>query len=186
MAYLGKAEPGTGVSLQCRCGGAMFLGFHGEVGRYSLPKRMEWDARQWRVEHHGPGHRVDRDDYRAPCRPATGCRQCGQPPTWPKHFYCSDVCKVTFEAEHFWDVARLAAYRRQTVYDRETQGRVGTACARCGLTGRGVLEINHIVPVAGLRYPFGCQNHSSNLEALCHECHVLVTAEQRAAGLLGT
>ena len=30
-----------------------------------------------------------------------------------------------------------------------------------------------------------CSNHQDNLEALCHACHLDVTAEQRRAGLIG-
>lgn len=43
------------------------------------------------------------------------------------------------------------------------------------------LEVNHIVPVVGRREWFGCTNHLSNVETLCHGCHVIVTKEQFAA-----
>lgn len=46
-------------------------------------------------------------------------------------------------------------------------------------------EVNHIHPVNGLRRTWGCEHHLANLEALCHGCHLIVTAEQRAAGLIG-
>lgn len=46
------------------------------------------------------------------------------------------------------------------------------------------LEVNHVEPRRGRGYALGCHNHLANLETLCHPCHVTVTAEQRAAGLL--
>ena len=49
------------------------------------------------------------DAYRAACSPPAGCRQCGDPPVKPKRFYCSDACKRTFDADHFWGTARLVA-----------------------------------------------------------------------------
>lgn len=46
-------------------------------------------------------------------------------------------------------------------------------------------EVNHIDPVNGLRENFSCHHHQENLEVLHHVCHVEVTNEQRAAGLIG-
>jgi len=43
------------------------------------------------------------------------------------------------------------------------------------------LEVNHIEPRNGQGYGWGCHNHLSNLETLCHDCHVLVTREQKRA-----
>jgi 5-methylcytosine-specific restriction endonuclease McrA len=43
------------------------------------------------------------------------------------------------------------------------------------------LEVNHIVPRNGGGYGKGCHHHLSNLETLCHPCHVAVTNEQRKA-----
>lgn len=45
------------------------------------------------------------------------------------------------------------------------------------------LEVNHIEPRCGRGYGWGCHNHLSNLETLCHGCHVLVTREQKRARL---
>lgn len=171
-------QPGTATNIQCRCGAWMRLGYR--------PIRRDWPERDAFIARHtGEGHGLTRDEYRAPCRPPGGCRNCGAPPAWPKRFYCSDTCRVEFEADHFWGTARPRAWYRQGVWDIETHDHVGTVCARCGRTGRGALEVNHIRPVNGMRYDFGCQHHHAGLEALCHECHVEVTAEQRAAGLIG-
>lgn len=40
-------------------------------------------------------------------------------------------------------------------------------------------EVNHIEPRNGKGYLSGCWNHLSNLETLCHGCHVEVTNQQR-------
>lgn len=42
-------------------------------------------------------------------------------------------------------------------------------------------EVNHIEPRNGQGYRKGCHHHQSNLETLCHTCHVRVTTEQRRA-----
>lgn len=152
-----------------------------------------WKLEQSRSEllaaHTGPGHSVAFDEYRAPCRPPGGCRQCGRAPQWPKRFYCSDECRDEFDQNHFWGSARHQTLWRRTIYDvgslnprRRVRYPVGTVCARC--EGLHAAEVNHIVPVAGLRFHVDCAHHQANLEALCHPCHVEVTNEQRAAGLL--
>jgi 5-methylcytosine-specific restriction endonuclease McrA len=43
------------------------------------------------------------------------------------------------------------------------------------------LQVNHIVPLVGTYRLVTCANHLSNLEVLCHRCHVLVTGEQRSS-----
>lgn len=42
------------------------------------------------------------------------------------------------------------------------------------------LEVNHIDPRVGRGYGWGCHNHLSNLETLCHGCHVAETKRQAA------
>lgn len=126
------------------------------------------------------------DPYRATCRPPEGCRQCGEPPVKPKRFYCSDACRHEFEADHFWGTARLVAQG----YGDDGGGRLRlgapAVCARLSDDcDASLLECNHITPVNGDRQTFGCQNHQSNLEMLCHGHHLEATAEQRAAGLIG-
>ncbi len=128
------------------------------------------------------------DAYRAACSPPEGCRQCGDPPQKPKRFYCSDACKREFDADHFWGTARLIAQYPGSYLDGSgyLQGMKERAeCARLSDDCDGALECNHIAPVNGDRQTFGCQNHQSNLEMLCHAHHLEVTAEQRAAGLIG-
>ncbi len=44
------------------------------------------------------------------------------------------------------------------------------------------LQVNHIQPLVGSYRGVTCMNHLSNLEVLCHQCHVAVTDEQRRLG----
>lgn len=45
------------------------------------------------------------------------------------------------------------------------------------------IEVNHIEPRRGRGYGWGCHNHLTNLETLCHDCHVVVTRQERAQHL---
>jgi hypothetical protein len=132
-------------------------------------------------------------DYRAPCRPfATGCRQCGTDIS-ARRAYCSVECSEEFQQHHFWNTARWEAVRRacpettdaavlRLVYAERA------LCARCGAKAwqRSGPEVNHKVPLNGDRPAFGCCHHQENLEVVCHDCHVTIGIEQRAAGLIGT
>lgn len=40
------------------------------------------------------------------------------------------------------------------------------------------LEVNHVEPRNGAGYDKGCWNHQSNLQVLCHPCHVAETTRQ--------
>ena len=136
------------------------------------------------------------DRYRAPCRPFPDivderlCRECGEFSGGRRSFYCSRECRDTFDADHFWGTARLAALSRASIWsigrgDHRglTRPPLGYVCARC--EGFKAWEVNHIEPVNGDRQHFSCRHHQTNLEVLCHQCHLIVTAEQRAAGLIG-
>jgi hypothetical protein len=66
-------------------------------------------------------------------------------------------------------------------FDQLANGQL-TLWTRVKLLQRGEdnwLEVNHITPRAGEGYGMGCHHHQSNLETLCHECHVKVTRRQR-------
>lgn len=158
-------------SMWCRCG------WSGEP------------QNQHPIEHHGLGHRVVLDDYRAWCKPhLVGCRNCATMPQGRNLFWCSDQCRVEFNADHFYGEAIQRATLRASIFDvdrRRGSWRRGVICQRCWEPIGGKLEVNHIVPVNGRRMNFGCSNHQSNLEALDHACHLVRTAEQRQAGLLG-
>jgi hypothetical protein len=137
------------------------------------------------------------DRYRAPCCAQSGCRQCGKV-VGPRSAYCSNDCTLAFERQHFWPQAR--GWAMSLWFES------GATCARCGreperderyygrsggyrrfwwkLTGFDP-EVNHKHPLNGQRGTFSCAHHQSNLEVVCHACHVQITVEQRAAGLIG-
>ena len=114
------------------------------------------------------------------CRLAT-CRTVLPP---RRTAYCSDKHAREFARNHVWSDARSAAKRRTR-----------WACERCGFKPLTVrkdpeakvtysryelrLEVNHIRPLVGAYRGVTCLNHQSNLEVLCHRCHVSVTNEQR-------
>lgn len=140
-------------------------------------------------------------EYRASCIPfPTGCRQCGTAIP-DRRAYCSAACSDAFQEQHFWNTARPAALRRarpfgpalQPTWRDEVVWFGAPICARCFAPAArrnrvGIwfaAEVNHIVPVNGLSRTFGCCNHQENLEVLCHDCHVQVGVEQRAASLIG-
>jgi hypothetical protein len=99
--------------------------------------------------------------------------------------YFSEKHAREFERNHLWTAARRVARRRAK-----------WACERCGFKPGEVrrdpvarkaypryelkLEVNHIQPLTGSYRAFTCFNHLSNLEVLCHRCHVAVTNEGRS------
>ena len=115
------------------------------------------------------------------------CRlaSCRKPLTGRRKAYCSDKHAREFERNHLWLAARQAARRRAK-----------WACEQCGFKPADVrrdpslksayrryelkLEVNHIEPLIGGYRAFTCLNHQSNLEVLCHRCHLAVTKEQRS------
>ena len=114
------------------------------------------------------------------CRVAT----CRAPLTARRTAYCSDAHAREFARNHVWADARRSARRRAK-----------WCCQRCGfkpgdirkdVTARKAyarhelrLEVNHIEPLRGTYRVVTCSNHLTNLEVLCHRCHVAVTTEQR-------
>lgn len=113
-----------------------------------------------------------------PLSPWTGresaCQWCDTDlPPGRRTVFCSRACVLAYERNHRWNKARSAAKRRARY-----------RCQRCGAGKDADLEVNHIIPVDGAGYGDGCAHHQNNLETLCHDCHVLTTATQRAAGLI--
>lgn len=98
------------------------------------------------------------------------CNACGTPLTGRRKRWCSDECADTISREHFWQIARYAALRRD-----------GHRCVREGCGARTGLEVNHIEPRNGQGYNAGCHHHLSNLETLCQRHHREVTNAQAAA-----
>lgn len=147
-------------------------------------------------------------DYRADCIPwGHGCRQCGKAIRWRKAT-CSHRCNRLFAINHFWGDARQHAAYVKTIegytlerwlanldpgaatnpdfWDYREQWHALRVCPKCDKRlPPWDLEVNHIHPLNGIRPTFGCCHHQDNLEAVCHECHVEITTEQRRAGLIG-
>jgi 5-methylcytosine-specific restriction endonuclease McrA len=98
------------------------------------------------------------------------CEWCGKKLPKRRRRWCSDRCGQSFYNNHHWNAARRAARKRD-----------GYKCVQCG--SKEHLEVNHIVPCLGKHHEAGCWHHLSNLETLCHEHHVVVTRQQKAAGL---
>jgi hypothetical protein len=114
------------------------------------------------------------------CRLAT----CRMTPPPGRTAYCSNKHAREFERNHVWFAARNAARRRAK-----------WACEKCGFKPCQVrkdpqaltsflrhelrLEVNHIQPLAGAYRRLTCLNHQSNLEVLCHRCHLAITSEKR-------
>lgn len=114
------------------------------------------------------------------------CRlaDCRRPLPARRRAYCSDAHARQFTRNHVWLEARKAARRRAR-----------WACERCGFKPSTVkkdavartlyarvelrLEVNHILPLGGAYRGVTCLNHQTNLEVLCHRCHVAVTETQR-------
>jgi 5-methylcytosine-specific restriction endonuclease McrA len=120
------------------------------------------------------------------------CPVCGTRLTTGQRRWCSTECSRFYTRNHYWPNARAAALNRD-----------GHRCVKCQwskelfdqlaggqyfLWSRATLklckddnwlEVNHIVPRAGEGYGMGCHHHQSNLETLCHKCHVKVTRRQR-------
>jgi hypothetical protein len=114
------------------------------------------------------------------------CRlaSCRQPLPSRRSAYCSDAHARTFQADHVWMLARNTARRRAR-----------WSCERCGFKPSLIrkdriaraqfsraelkLEVNHIQPLVGGYRSVNCLNHQSNLEVLCHRCHIEATQEQR-------
>ena len=125
------------------------------------------------------------------CAPVPGqCRVCGAAITG-RRLVCAGStlsrqgrtvkrrsrCELIFLENHDRNRARRAA-KALAAAERSGRKTLAWACNRCGgLTTAP--EVNHIVPVNGVRTWRSCLNHQDNLEVLCHACHSEVTAAQR-------
>lgn len=116
-------------------------------------------------------------------------KPCGNPLPKGRRKWCSDECGRKWMVEHMWTEARNAAILR----DEGKCQHCGKVVAFIRTFGRGdhqfqrhvnvhtdrPPEVNHIEPRRGQGYASGCHNHLDNLETLCHDCHVRVTANQQ-------
>lgn len=104
----------------------------------------------------------------APNNGDDGCHWCGGWLNARQTRWCSPLCISKYRRHHVWKYARPAAMNRDKV------------CVHCGTDEE--LEVNHIVPLAGRPRTESCIHHQTNLEVLCHTCHVQVTHAQRKRG----
>lgn len=117
---------------------------------------------------------------------AKHCDGCDKPLTGRQTRWCAGDCSDVWAENHRWtnarEVARTLAYARPLSRFKKDRLYV---CARCGGEfPRDGIQVNHKMPCLGRHGTNGCHHHQSNLEVLCTLCHLTVTAEQRAAGLL--
>lgn len=99
------------------------------------------------------------------------CDWCSKPLVGRRRRWCSDQCSKIWWNNHNYSAARKCAKRRDKY-----------RCVKCG--SKFKLEVNHIKPCLGKHNKRGCWHHIENLETLCHDHHLEVTRQQRAAGLL--
>lgn len=104
----------------------------------------------------------------------SGCVRCGEAVPSRRHRWCGRACIGTYLRNHAWTDARREAVRLAGV---DVDGDRLAQCDDCGaLTAHP--EVNHVEPREGAGYGNGCWNHQTNLQVLCHPCHVAETTRQ--------
>lgn len=107
-------------------------------------------------------------------------RSCENPLPKRRRRWCSDKCSNVYPNNHLWRHARASVLNRDEMRCRRCGFESTNTGPDCELRWDNWLEVNHIVPRDGGRYGPGCHHHLSNLETLCHACHVQVTKQQQA------
>lgn len=114
---------------------------------------------------------------------ARTCYGCAGPLTGYARKWCSQACSDRWWTNHAWGFARPEAIRRSGGLSREAwnEGLPSPyewwTCDDCG-GHDGTPEVNHVEPRAGAGYGPGCHHHQTNLQVLCHACHVAETTRQ--------
>ena len=107
------------------------------------------------------------------------CFRCGGPLPPRRQWWCSDECVNFWARNHEWTAARWESLRLSACLPREEYENDLIQWARCDQCASPLsLEVNHVEPRVGAGYSRGCWNHQSNLQVLCHECHVIETKRQ--------
>lgn len=112
------------------------------------------------------------------------CVWCGALLAGRQRRWCSKGCVDLFSQNHEWTLARWAAVDRASVVvrwggsgDEQWPVETWTYCDQCHRRISDY-EVNHVEPRVGAGYGKGCWNHQTNLQVLCHACHVVETARQ--------
>jgi 5-methylcytosine-specific restriction endonuclease McrA len=107
------------------------------------------------------------------------CWWCGEPLSKYARKWCGTggSCERAWWRNHSWTEARVEALRRSSgiPYDFAL-AYFWARCDQCD--SQESLEVNHVEPRVGRGYAAGCWNHQSNLQVLCHNCHVKETKRQ--------
>lgn len=161
---------------------------------------MRGDVPSGDCRHKGPGTRIDRvtlpdsllvvtrfNIQQCPQSTWRGedgrCHWCDNPLSGRRRVWCSEKCSAAFLHEHRYSDARAQCRRRARANcscSNVSSRAKHQICALCGCCERevGLLECNHRVPRRGDRSIISCLHHSTNLEMLCHKCHLGVTKYQ--------
>ena len=99
------------------------------------------------------------------------CDGCGVGLTGYARRWCSEACSDRWWGNHAWGFARPFAIKRAGGYHEAT-------CDQCGKRVGWSAEVNHVEPRNGAGYGAGCHHHQTNLQVLCHGCHVAETTRQ--------
>jgi len=138
-------------------------------------------------------------DRRGAADPIGRCNWCGEPlPLTQKgavsltRRFDRATCSDRFWRNHGWSTARHFAVIRAKLPLAGSVARVDLLdlieragggwllrprCERC-YRATFAIEVNHVSPRNGGGYGNGCHHHQTNLEPLCHACHVAETTRQ--------
>lgn len=107
------------------------------------------------------------EERRKLARQTNNCAFCGNPLHDRRKIYCNSD-----HADKFWEECN---YWQITWFDIRNQAleRDNYKCVKCGQTNG--LEVDHIIEIAD----GGPQFELSNLQTLCHQCHLDKTAQGR-------
>src|ERR1035437_968449 len=116
----------------------------------------------------------------AACGRLRKCFRCAGPLPPRRRWWCSDECVNIWSRNHEWTAARWEALRLSAKLPRGEFENDLLQKAQCDHCASPInLEVNHVDPRRGRGYSRGCWNHQSNLQVLCHTCHLVVTKRQR-------
>jgi hypothetical protein len=106
------------------------------------------------------------------------CWWCGEPLPKFARKWCATGgrCERAWWRNHSWSEARSEALRRSSGLPESFLAYEWARCDECG--SQESLEVNHVEPRVGQGYQAGCHNHQTNLQVLCHDCHVKETTRQ--------